>query len=113
MRDNFIRKRRYVNHYDAFEMRENFNRGMGAVDRPEGRFDIEEIAIDTPKGREVLVQVKASGLCHSDLHLAEADFGTPLPAVLGPEPTFRTPHQAVSFLSSGGVSFLSGAASSS
>lgn len=41
----------------------------------EGRFDIEDITIDTPKGREVLVQVKASGLCHSDLHLAEVDFG--------------------------------------
>lgn len=51
----------------------------------EGRFDIEEVSIDVPKGREVLVDVKACGLCHSDLHLAEANFGTPLPAVLGHE----------------------------
>ena len=51
----------------------------------EGRFDIEEVTIDAPKGREVLVQVKACGLCHSDLHLAEANYGTPLPAVLGHE----------------------------
>jgi S-(hydroxymethyl)glutathione dehydrogenase / alcohol dehydrogenase len=29
--------------------------------------------------------VKASGLCHSDLHFAEQDFGVPLPAVLGHE----------------------------
>ena len=50
-----------------------------------GRFDIEDVSIDSPKGREVLVEVKACGLCHSDLHLAEADFGTPLPAVLGHE----------------------------
>jgi S-(hydroxymethyl)glutathione dehydrogenase/alcohol dehydrogenase len=50
-----------------------------------GRFDIEDVSIDAPKGREVLVDVKACGLCHSDLHLAEADFGTPLPAVLGHE----------------------------
>lgn len=51
----------------------------------EGRFDIEEVRIDAPKGREVLVDVKACGLCHSDLHLAEANYGTPLPAVLGHE----------------------------
>jgi Alcohol dehydrogenase GroES-like domain len=50
------------------------------------KFDIEEIQIDSAKGREVLVEVRASGLCHSDLHLAEHDFfGTPLPAVLGHE----------------------------
>ncbi|OAN66567.1 Zn-dependent alcohol dehydrogenase [Sphingomonas sp. TDK1] len=50
-----------------------------------GRFDIEQVTIDTPKGHEVLVDVKAAGLCHSDLHLAEANYGTPLPAVLGHE----------------------------
>ena len=50
-----------------------------------GKFDIETIEIDKPIGHEVLVQVKASGLCHSDLHFAENDFGVPLPAVLGHE----------------------------
>lgn len=49
------------------------------------KFEIEEIQIDQPRGREVLVQVKASGLCHSDLHMAENDFGVPLPAVFGHE----------------------------
>jgi S-(hydroxymethyl)glutathione dehydrogenase/alcohol dehydrogenase len=48
-------------------------------------FDIEDIEIDVPLGREVLVEVKAVGLCHSDLHFAEHDFGNPLPAVLGHE----------------------------
>ncbi|WP_371432125.1 alcohol dehydrogenase catalytic domain-containing protein, partial [Novosphingobium sp.] len=51
----------------------------------EGRFDVEDVRIDIPKGREVLVDVKACGLCHSDLHLAEANYGVPLPAVLGHE----------------------------
>jgi S-(hydroxymethyl)glutathione dehydrogenase / alcohol dehydrogenase len=50
-----------------------------------GHFDIEDVTIDRPKGREVLVQVKACGLCHSDLHAAESNFGVPLPAVLGHE----------------------------
>ncbi|MBH1449360.1 Zn-dependent alcohol dehydrogenase [Stenotrophomonas maltophilia] len=52
----------------------------------DGVFSVEDIEIDAPKGREVLVEVKASGLCHSDLHLAEHDYGLfPLPAVLGHE----------------------------
>jgi S-(hydroxymethyl)glutathione dehydrogenase / alcohol dehydrogenase len=50
-----------------------------------GIFDIEELDIDAPIGHEVLVEVKAAGLCHSDLHLAENDFGTRLPAVFGHE----------------------------
>ncbi|WIW89523.1 Zn-dependent alcohol dehydrogenase [Sphingobium sp. V4] len=50
-----------------------------------GRFAIEEVEIDEPIGHEVLVDVRASGLCHSDLHLANHDFGVPLPAVLGHE----------------------------
>ncbi|HIH2744781.1 TPA: Zn-dependent alcohol dehydrogenase [Burkholderia lata] len=50
-----------------------------------GVFSIEDIEIDSPKGREVLVEVKASGLCHSDLHVAEHDYGYRLPAVLGHE----------------------------
>ncbi len=50
-----------------------------------GKFDIENVEIGSPIGREVLVEVKACGLCASDLHLAEANYGTPLPAVLGHE----------------------------
>jgi len=50
-----------------------------------GLFEVEDIQIAEPKGREVLVQVKASGLCHSDLHMSHHDFGVPLPAVFGHE----------------------------
>lgn len=50
-----------------------------------GVFEVEDVEIDTPRHREVLVEVKACGLCHSDLHLAEANYGTVLPAVLGHE----------------------------
>lgn len=48
-------------------------------------FDIEDIEIGEPIGREVLVEVKAAGLCHSDLHFASNDFGVPLPVVFGHE----------------------------
>jgi len=48
-------------------------------------FDVEDVEIAEPIGREVLVDVKASGLCHSDLHFAVTDFGMAPPMVLGHE----------------------------
>ncbi|CAB3741026.1 S-(hydroxymethyl)mycothiol dehydrogenase [Paraburkholderia sediminicola] len=48
-------------------------------------FVTEEVEIATPLGREVLVDVKASGLCHTDLSVSQFDLGTPLPLALGHE----------------------------
>src|SRR5271169_5173248 len=47
-------------------------------------FDLEDVDIAAPIGREVLVDVQASGLCHTDLLSATHDF-VPTPAVLGHE----------------------------
>ncbi len=47
-------------------------------------FDFEEVEIAAPIGREVLVEVQASGLCHTDLLFATNDI-VPKPAVLGHE----------------------------
>lgn len=46
--------------------------------------DIEEIQIDKPGPREVLVRTAASGVCASDLHLINAGMGAPI--VPGHEP---------------------------
>ncbi|MFZ0889450.1 MAG: Zn-dependent alcohol dehydrogenase [Candidatus Binataceae bacterium] len=46
---------------------------------------IEQVEIDQPKGREVLVRTVASGVCHSDLHFVEGLYPFPAPAVLGHE----------------------------
>ncbi len=46
---------------------------------------IENITIQKPKRREVLVRTVAAGLCHSDLHFIEGLYPAPLPAVLGHE----------------------------
>ena len=46
---------------------------------------IEDISIAKPIGREVLVRLKAVGVCHSDLHVMTGDLPFPLPAVLGHE----------------------------
>ena len=47
-----------------------------------GGFDLDDIQIAAPMGREVLVYVQASGLCHTDLLFATHDI-VPIPAVLG------------------------------
>jgi S-(hydroxymethyl)glutathione dehydrogenase/alcohol dehydrogenase len=54
------------------------------VNAPGGGFDLEEIDIAAPIGREVLIDVRPSGLCHTDLLFATHDI-VPMPAVLGHE----------------------------
>jgi S-(hydroxymethyl)glutathione dehydrogenase/alcohol dehydrogenase len=49
-----------------------------------GGFSVGDVQIAEPIGREVVV-TKASGLCHTDLTLANADLGYPVPAVFGHE----------------------------
>ncbi len=49
-------------------------------------FQIEEIEVDDPKENEVLVHLKATGLCHSDWHVVEGDLPVGhFPMVLGHE----------------------------
>ena len=47
-------------------------------------FDFEDVEIASPIGSEVLVDVQASGRCHTDLLFATHDI-VPLPAVTGHE----------------------------
>jgi S-(hydroxymethyl)glutathione dehydrogenase / alcohol dehydrogenase len=50
-----------------------------------GQLVIDDITLDKPGPGEVIVNVKAAGLCHSDLHFMEAKYPHPCPAVLGHE----------------------------
>ena len=52
---------------------------------PKQDLTIEEVQLDSPKEREVLVKTVASGVCHSDLHFVDGYYGHPAPAVLGHE----------------------------
>jgi S-(hydroxymethyl)glutathione dehydrogenase / alcohol dehydrogenase len=56
---------------------------MRAVGEP---LRIEDVRIDAPGPREVLVRTVATGVCHSDLHVLEGALPNPLPIVLGHEP---------------------------
>jgi|SRR5579885_157403 S-(hydroxymethyl)glutathione dehydrogenase/alcohol dehydrogenase len=46
----------------------------------------EEVDIDQPQGREVLVRTAACGVCHSDASVAEGKVPVPTPMILGHEP---------------------------
>jgi S-(hydroxymethyl)glutathione dehydrogenase / alcohol dehydrogenase len=46
---------------------------------------IESLRLDAPRTGEVLVRIKATGVCHSDLMAADGTMPVPLPAVLGHE----------------------------
>lgn len=51
-----------------------------------GPWTIEELELSAPKKGEVLVELKASGLCHSDDHHRQNDLPLPnLPAIVGHE----------------------------
>jgi alcohol dehydrogenase len=53
-----------------------------AVSRP---LSIEEVELEPPGPGEVLVHIRAAGLCHSDLSVIDGNRPRPLPMVLGHE----------------------------
>ncbi|MFT4584602.1 MAG: S-(hydroxymethyl)glutathione dehydrogenase/alcohol dehydrogenase [Gammaproteobacteria bacterium] len=48
-------------------------------------FGVTDVELDAPKAGEVLVKMKATGVCHSDLSIANGTIPAPLPTVLGHE----------------------------
>jgi S-(hydroxymethyl)glutathione dehydrogenase/alcohol dehydrogenase len=48
-------------------------------------FVIEELEVDPPKEKEVLVEVKVAGICHSDWNFITGDSSFNMPVVLGHE----------------------------
>jgi S-(hydroxymethyl)glutathione dehydrogenase/alcohol dehydrogenase len=46
---------------------------------------LETLQLDPPADGEALVRLEASGVCHSDLHLADGEWGESEPIVLGHE----------------------------
>ena len=50
-----------------------------------GKFNLESLELDAPRSDEVLVQITATGVCHTDLHARDGYFAMPYPAVYGHE----------------------------
>ncbi len=56
-----------------------------AVVREKGRFALETVSLSPPRNDEILIEVVASGLCHTDLVVRDQLYPVPLPIVLGHE----------------------------
>ena len=50
-----------------------------------GEWQVEDLELDDPQDHEVMIKVKASGLCHSDDHFVTGDIPVTLPMVGGHE----------------------------
>ena len=46
---------------------------------------IEQVALESPGRGEIMVKIRAAGLCHSDLSAINGDRPWPMPIVLGHE----------------------------
>lgn len=57
---------------------------------------IEEVAVPEPREGEIQVNIRASGVCHTDLHAAEGDWP------VKPKPPFIPGHEGVGFVSAVG-----------
>ncbi|KAG6000108.1 hypothetical protein E4U54_001559 [Claviceps lovelessii] len=55
------------------------------INEVNGPFRLETIRLDTIRPTEALVQIHASGICHSDLSFANGTVSAAMPAVLGHE----------------------------
>jgi len=53
--------------------------------QPKSPLKIEDIEIPQPSDDEVLVKVKAVGVCHTDFHPIKGDMPLPMPVILGHE----------------------------
>lgn len=56
-----------------------------AVAREINKLTIEEVELDPPQAGEVLVRMRAAGVCHSDLHTYRGELRATPPLVLGHE----------------------------
>ncbi|WP_062386885.1 NAD(P)-dependent alcohol dehydrogenase [Pseudomonas abietaniphila] len=50
-----------------------------------GSFGIEQLQLEEPRADEVLVEIVATGICHTDIVVRDQYYPVPLPAVLGHE----------------------------
>ena len=59
--------------------------GAAVTMRAVGSCAVEELTLATPGRSDVVVQIEASGICHSDVSVLNGDLGVELPLVLGHE----------------------------
>ncbi len=56
------------------------------VSAPHAKWEVREVPTPTPGPGQVLIKIKASGLCYTDVHITEGMLPTRFPRTLGHEP---------------------------
>ena len=51
----------------------------GVMEAKSGVFKLDSLEIDAPRADEVLVEIAATGICHTDLHARDGYFAMPYP----------------------------------
>ena len=61
-------------------------RTVGALlERPHEPVQVMDLDLEPPRAGEIMVEIAATGVCHSDLSVADGSLGNPMPIVLGHE----------------------------
>jgi aryl-alcohol dehydrogenase len=68
-----------------FDWREIMDIKAAITNSAGSKFSIETIQIEEPRENEVLVKIKATGICHTDISAQKQYVSYPLPGVLGHE----------------------------
>ncbi|MGA2825489.1 MAG: alcohol dehydrogenase catalytic domain-containing protein [Streptosporangiaceae bacterium] len=55
------------------------------LERAHEPVDVVDLDIEPPRAGEVMVEIAATGVCHSDLSVADGSLDNPMPVVLGHE----------------------------
>ena len=66
-------------------MNESINIKAAVLREQGGTFTIEDHKLNPPMPGEVLVEIEACGICHTDLMIRDGGYPTPMPVVLGHE----------------------------
>lgn len=63
----------------------NFSAQAAVLREPAGRMSIEPVVLSEPRADEVLVEIAACGVCHTDMVMRDGHLPVPTPVVLGHE----------------------------
>lgn len=55
------------------------------LSEPKSKFTVQTIELEEPRADEILVKIVATGICHTDIAVANQDMSFPIPGILGHE----------------------------
>jgi D-arabinose 1-dehydrogenase-like Zn-dependent alcohol dehydrogenase len=75
------------------------------VTAPNEKWGIQEVLTPNPGPNQVLIRIRASGICYTDVHQTKGELPGPFPRVLGHEPVGEIAAIGYERVAEGKVSF--------